>query len=330
MKRNVVTMIMAVSLSVAFTCSSFAAFNSIRRGDKGDNVREIQQILIDQGYLEGSADGAFGGMTEAAVSAYQADHGLDVTGIVGEATYNSMTGNSSEIPSDQPADDSSDAEPSVTTESEASDEQKVHGAPLDTVEIIESDYDLEIIDAGYAISNGYLYYSVIMHNNSTDKAFQYPGMRMMARDASGALIGTGEQVFGTVYPDQDYAWSGLGFAIDEEPAKVEFEMTGIEDYNVKSVTSLDEAEYIPLEPIGVSQRDGTFGPEYIGEIKNPNAYDISGASVNILFRDDNGSLLGGELTFIDTIKAGRTAPFTISPMSRAYTDHYEVYSNVWF
>lgn len=53
----------------------------LARGDKGAAVRMLQRTLIDLGYLpSGSADGDFGGKTEAAVQAAQGRAGLSATG----------------------------------------------------------------------------------------------------------------------------------------------------------------------------------------------------------------------------------------------------------
>lgn len=42
-------------------------YPTLTRGDRSEDVKRLQQKLIDMGYLEGKADGQFGGMTEAAV-----------------------------------------------------------------------------------------------------------------------------------------------------------------------------------------------------------------------------------------------------------------------
>ena len=81
----VVCIVMAVLVSV-----NGLAMENIRRGQKGEAVREVQETLISRGYLDGSADGIFGPKTEAAVLAFQKDNGLDATGIVGEATYSAL------------------------------------------------------------------------------------------------------------------------------------------------------------------------------------------------------------------------------------------------
>ena len=55
---------------------------TLRRGDRGDAVRRMQQLLADQGYLgAGGADGSFGPGTESAVQAFQAAEGLTADGV---------------------------------------------------------------------------------------------------------------------------------------------------------------------------------------------------------------------------------------------------------
>ena len=65
---------------------------TLRRGDKGEYVTLLQTKLIQSGYdLEPwGADGDFGKKTEAAVKAYQRDHGLVEDGICGNNTWNSL------------------------------------------------------------------------------------------------------------------------------------------------------------------------------------------------------------------------------------------------
>ena len=48
---------------------------------RGDDVKALQQKLIDLGYLTGSADGAFGAMTQQAVKDAQAAFGMEQTGV---------------------------------------------------------------------------------------------------------------------------------------------------------------------------------------------------------------------------------------------------------
>ena len=60
---------------------------TLRRGCSGEEVKELQETLILKGYDPGTADGIFGGRTEAAVKAFQTDYGLTADGIVGDKTW---------------------------------------------------------------------------------------------------------------------------------------------------------------------------------------------------------------------------------------------------
>ena len=59
---------------------------TLRFGMDGENVRMLQQALIDTGYLAGRADGIFGAKTEAAVIAFQRENGLKADGLAGKKT----------------------------------------------------------------------------------------------------------------------------------------------------------------------------------------------------------------------------------------------------
>ena len=62
---------------------------TLRKGSKGDAVRELQTMLLKLGYDLGPCgiDGDFGKATEAAVRSFQSDHRLAVDGIVGKNTW---------------------------------------------------------------------------------------------------------------------------------------------------------------------------------------------------------------------------------------------------
>ena len=58
------------------------------KGDKNEGVRELQQRLIDLGFLNGAADGMFGTNTENAVKAIQEAIGVEPTGEASSALIN--------------------------------------------------------------------------------------------------------------------------------------------------------------------------------------------------------------------------------------------------
>lgn len=59
-------------------------------GERGADVRLVQEILETLGYYRGVTDGAFGPMTSEAVRGFQRDFGLAPDGIVGPRTYDAL------------------------------------------------------------------------------------------------------------------------------------------------------------------------------------------------------------------------------------------------
>ncbi len=62
----------------------------LRKGDRGNAVRKLQERLAQEGYYRGDVTGVFDDATAEAVRAYQETHQLDVDGVVGGGTRRSM------------------------------------------------------------------------------------------------------------------------------------------------------------------------------------------------------------------------------------------------
>lgn len=70
-----------------FVYQPTSAERILKRGMSGDDVGELQKLLIDRGYLPtGQDDGIFGTLTFSAVCGYQCDKHITVDGIVGSET----------------------------------------------------------------------------------------------------------------------------------------------------------------------------------------------------------------------------------------------------
>ena len=74
------------------------SYRILRRKSKGDDVRRLQERLRELGYLNGTADGAFGDMTYRAVIAFQRANGLQPDGQAGPATQTMLFENPGVIP----------------------------------------------------------------------------------------------------------------------------------------------------------------------------------------------------------------------------------------
>lgn len=62
----------------------------LRKGCRGEAVRELQERLNYLGYSCGVVDGIFGDDTKDAVKAFQAEHGLAVDGVAGAKTWDEL------------------------------------------------------------------------------------------------------------------------------------------------------------------------------------------------------------------------------------------------
>lgn len=64
---------------------------TLRRGDKGAFVLDLQDQLHRLGYFSGQRDGDFGPLTESSVRDFQSDNELGVDGVVGPITWRQLT-----------------------------------------------------------------------------------------------------------------------------------------------------------------------------------------------------------------------------------------------
>ena len=95
---------------------SSSSRSTLKQGMRGDDVRDLQNLLQDAGYSVGraGADGIFGSDTFRAVAAFQEDHGLEVDGIAGRETMAALDAAvyGQEKPDPPAAAPDSDAQPS--------------------------------------------------------------------------------------------------------------------------------------------------------------------------------------------------------------------------
>ena len=68
------------------TITPNTAYKNLQMNSRGDQVKRLQERLIELGYLNGDADGAFGRQTYNAVIAFQKANGLTADGVAGDAT----------------------------------------------------------------------------------------------------------------------------------------------------------------------------------------------------------------------------------------------------
>ena len=88
------TACLALALLIALTSAGISeppAFaRDLMEGDEGDDVLALQRRLRELGYFAGTADGAFGPDTAAALVAFQRDNGLLESGMLDRITFDAL------------------------------------------------------------------------------------------------------------------------------------------------------------------------------------------------------------------------------------------------
>jgi len=92
MRRIIAPLLAAVVLIGFATTAAAAGYKALRYGSTGQDVTEVQQALVDRGYLGVAPTGYYGWMTQSAVTNYQKDSGLTADGIAGNQTQTALFG----------------------------------------------------------------------------------------------------------------------------------------------------------------------------------------------------------------------------------------------
>jgi len=75
---------------LALLLAAPCALAELSCGSRGEDVRQLQSMLIDLGFLEDKADGIFGKKTQAAVKSIQRYWGVEETGVADEGVINDL------------------------------------------------------------------------------------------------------------------------------------------------------------------------------------------------------------------------------------------------
>lgn len=92
--KKILLSIFVFSLMFMFGSFTHAQTTTFSRnlgvGSKGDDVKALQQLLMDKGYMSGTATNYFGNKTREALKKYQKDNGLEAIGRVGPRTLQKL------------------------------------------------------------------------------------------------------------------------------------------------------------------------------------------------------------------------------------------------
>jgi peptidoglycan hydrolase-like protein with peptidoglycan-binding domain len=89
---KLLTRLLSLILGLAILSMADAALATLRQGDSGDAVRDLQNRLTAAQCYEGPMTGYFGSLTRSAVEACQQRYGIGVDGVVGPQTMAALNG----------------------------------------------------------------------------------------------------------------------------------------------------------------------------------------------------------------------------------------------
>ena len=170
---------------------------------------------------------------------------------------------------------------------------------------------LELADSGYSLKKGsdyfYIQYAFAVENPNTEIAVRFPTVRLTARDENGIILGTRDVIGMQILPGEAWVSAFQGPRVDSIPASVDFEIVQPDSSDWVPPDLLDYSGE-PLDIENLAKR----GDKIVGEVVNPNNYDIDTVAVVIVFFDDDEKLLAGDTTFVNKLSANGKIPFELS------------------
>ena len=210
----------------------------------------------------------------------------------------------------------------VEKQPESSTNMEESNTPTESVSVKEAGFQV--------VGKGYLYYSFIAHNNLSDTAAYLPEFSIVSRNANGELLSADSQILKVIYPGQDTVYAGLSKSVEEIPTSVEISyVEPDDDWHLVKPSKLEHAEYLPLEVKSAKLKDGKSRISIVGEVFNPNDYNLSSIAITIVFRDTEGKLIGGDTTFVHGAKGKKNVAFEMNISKELVTDDYEIYAQPW-
>ena len=205
------------------------------------------------------------------------------------------------------------------------DNSKIPDSAFGSAKASQADFkNIEITDSGWIMQNEkFLKYYVVLHNPNESIVVEHPSFRITARDGEGNLLETTDQTISVVYPGQDFFFGSQAFSLDTMPDSIEFEILDAKDYNLKDISIMHEFKQLEV----VNTNAGS--DKLLGEISNPNDYDIDRVVVVAIYRNASGEVIGIENTYVKDVKAGTTTPFSDGVRIKEEIGSVDCYANVW-
>lgn len=170
---------------------------------------------------------------------------------------------------------------------------------------------LSVAETGYFMDEfGSAHYAVIIENENMDAAAELVNMKITSKDADGKIIGSEDAYLTLLFANGKTALCGTTYSA-QNAATLEFQI--VESPNMWQHETMQQAEFDEAFYVqNINESTGEYGDTTVaGEIVNTGSAGFSAASINAVFRDANGAIVGGATTTISSVPADSTVPFSI-------------------
>lgn len=179
--------------------------------------------------------------------------------------------------------------------------------------------------------NGLFAYVFALKNTSDDLLISFPGVRIVGRDASGAIVSSDEQLLNTIFPGQTIYFGGIA-GNGVAPEAVEF-TPFIGSSGGSTAARGTETEFSWSNVSVVPDAIGNLS--VVGEMsctqRGAEERYLSSAAVTAVFRDGAGNIVYGTTGFLTLPAEGETAPFELTTNAGQELDYasVELYAIPW-
>ncbi|MEE1085778.1 MAG: FxLYD domain-containing protein [Schaedlerella sp.] len=211
---------------------------------------------------------------------------------------------------------------SSTTENTGVTEESVKPEKQDIV-LVESGYSIVNDETGYVFA----YYAVSLNNPNENYALNAPIITVTAKSEDGTILGTTDNYLSYIAPLDTITFASLLDCNGSVPASIEI-TTSSGDF-----ISADNDAIIPTSSFAISNTNemiGEYGDvSFTGEIENTGEKDAGTVSVTVTLKN-NGEIVYGETTYVDSLTSGSKKPFEISCFNLPEYTEYVISAYAWY
>ena len=200
----------------------------------------------------------------------------------------------------------------------------------ESVEPDEPD-DIFLNESGYSVVNNsfgdvYVYWGATVSNPNANVAASFPVITVTAKGEDGAIISTNDQTLFYIAPEDTVSYGGFIDCNGTAPANVEITSTCSSFVPDGSDDVVKTSDFVISN---TSEIAGDFGETtYTGEIENIGNNNTDLVVVTLILKN-NGEIVYGDTTFVDSLTPGTKKAFEISEYDLPKHTEYIISAQSW-